>query len=286
MIMNAQNNKNSRVWFITGTSGGIGSELVREVLRRGDSVVATSRNPQKVADTFGAHKDQLLAVAVDLGNSDQITRAVQAGISRFGKIDVLVNNAGYGLLGAVEEANDDEISRVHEINVFGLLRVLRAVLPHFRERKSGHVVNLSSISGLVGLPGIGIYNATKFAVEGISEALAAEVAPLGIKVTVVEPGPFRTEFLAGSLALAKNVIPEYEKTAGVTRAGAATRNGNQPGDPVRAAAAIIQAVTAENPPLHLLLGRMAYELANKKISNLQKDIEAWREVTLGADFEK
>ena len=284
--MNAENNKNSSVWFITGTSGGIGSELVREVLRRGDSVVATSRNPQKVADTFCAHKDQLLAVAVDLGNSDQITRAVQAGISRFGKIDVLVNNAGYGLLGAVEEANDDEISRVHEINVFGLLRVLRAVLPHFRERKSGHVVNLSSISGLVGLPGIGIYNATKFAVEGISEALAAEVGPLGIKVTVVEPGPFRTEFLAGSLALAKNVIPEYEKTAGVTRAGAATRNGNQPGDPVRAAAAIIKAVTAENPPLHLLLGRMAYELANKKISNLQKDFEAWREVTLGADFEK
>ena len=284
--MNAENNKNSRVWFITGTSGGIGSELVRAVLRRGDSVVATSRNPQKVADTFGGHKDQLLAVAVDLGNSDQITRAVQAGISRFGKIDVLVNNAGYGLLGAVEEANDDEISRVHEINVFGLLRVLRAVLPHFRERKSGHVVNLSSISGLVGLPGIGIYNATKFAVEGISEALAAEVAPLRIKVTVVEPGPFRTEFLAGSLALAKNVIPEYEKTAGVTRAGAVTRNGNQPGDPVRAAAAIIKAVTAENPPLHLLLGRMAYELANKKISNLQKDFEAWREVTLGADFEK
>ena len=284
--MNAENNKNSRVWFITGTSGGIGSELVREVLRRGDSVVATSRNPQKVAATFDAHKDQLLAVAVDLGNSDQITRAVQAGISRFGKIDVLVNNAGYGLLGAVEEANDDEISRVHEINVFGLLRVLRAVLPHFRERKSGHVVNLSSISGLVGLPGIGIYNATKFAVEGISEALAAEVAPLGIKVTVVEPGPFRTEFLAGSLALAKNVIPEYEKTAGVTRAGAVTRNGNQPGDPVRAAVAIIKAVTAENPPLHLLLGRMAYELANKKISNLQKDIEVWREVTLGADFEK
>jgi NAD(P)-dependent dehydrogenase (short-subunit alcohol dehydrogenase family) len=259
--MKSENNKTSRVWFITGTSGGIGRELVREVLRRGDSVVATSRNPQKVAETFTEHKDRLLVVAVDLGNFDQITKSVQAGISRFSKIDVLVNNAGYGLLGAVEEADDYEIKKVHEINVFGLLRVLRALLPHFRERKSGHVVNLSSISGLIGLPGIGIYNATKFAVEGISEALAAEVVPLGIKVTVVEPGPFRTEFLAGSLAMAKNIIPEYERTAGVTRAGAVTRNGNQPGDPLRAAAAIIKAVTAENPPLHLLLGpwRMTWQ---------------------------
>jgi NAD(P)-dependent dehydrogenase (short-subunit alcohol dehydrogenase family) len=223
---------------------------------------------------------------MDLGDFDQIAGTVQAGLSRFGKIDVLVNNAGYGLIGAVEEADDDEITRVHEINVFGLLRVLRAVLPHFRERKSGHVVNLSSIGGLVGLPGFGIYNATKFAVEGISEALAAEVVPLGIKVTIVEPGPFRTEFLAGSLALAKNVIPDYDKTAGITRAGASTRNGNQPGDPSRAAAAIIKAMTSENPPLHLLLGRLAYEQANKKINHLQNDIETWREVTLGADFEK
>jgi NAD(P)-dependent dehydrogenase (short-subunit alcohol dehydrogenase family) len=284
--MNSENNKKSRVWFITGTSGGIGRELVREVLRRGDSVVATSRNPQKVAETFTEHKDQLLVAAVDLENFDQITKSVQEGISRFSKIDVLVNNAGYGLLGAVEEADDHEIKKVHEINVFGLLRVLRAILPHFRERKSGHVVNLSSISGLVGLPGVGIYNATKFAVEGISEALAAEVAPLGIKVTVVEPGPFRTEFLAGSLAMAKNIIPDYESTVGATRTGAATRNGKQPGDPLRAAAAIIKAVTAENPPLHLLLGRLAYDQANKKIANLQKDIETWREVTLGADFEK
>jgi len=284
--MKTEKNTKSHVWFITGTSGGIGHELVREVLGRGDSVVATTRNPEKVAGTFSEHKDQLLAVAADLGSFDQITKAVQAGISRFGKIDVLVNNAGYGFIGAVEEADGNEINRVHEINVFGLLRVLRAVLPHFRERQSGHIVNLSSIGGLVGLPGFGIYNATKFAVEGISEALAAEAAPLGIKVTVVEPGPFRTAFLAGSLAMAKNVISQYEGTAGVTRAGASTRNGNQPGDPRRAAKAIIKAVTAENPPLHLLLGRLAYEQANKKINNLQRDIETWRDITLGADFEK
>lgn len=283
--MNTQSDKNSLVWFITGTSGGIGRELVREALRRGDSVVATSRNPGKVAEAFAEHEAQLLTVAMDLGSYDQITAAVQAGISRFGKVDVLVNNAGYGFIGAVEEANDDEVNKVHETNVFGLIRVLRAVLPHFRDRKSGHIVNLSSIGGLVGLPGFGIYNSTKFAVEGISEALAAEVAPFGIKVTVVEPGPFRTEFLAGSLALAKNEMPQYEKTAGVTRAGASTRNGNQPGDPARAARAIIKAVTSENPPLHLLLGRLAYDHATVKIEKLRKEIETWREVTLGADFE-
>jgi len=283
--MNTQSDKNSLVWFITGTSNGFGRELVREALRRGDSVIATSRNPQKVAEAFAEHKDRLLAVPMDSGNCDQITKAVDAGISRFGKVDVLVNNAGYGFIGAVEEATDDEIKRVHETNVFGLLRVLRAVLPHFRERKSGHVVNLSSIGGLIGLPGFGIYNSTKFAVEGISEALAAEVAPLGVKVTIVEPGPFRTEFLAGSLAMAENEIPQYEKTAGATRAGASARNGKQPGDPSRAAMAIIKAVTSEKPPLHLLLGRFAYEHMADKIAKLQKDIETWREVTLAADFE-
>jgi NAD(P)-dependent dehydrogenase (short-subunit alcohol dehydrogenase family) len=283
--MNTESNKNSLVWFITGTSNGFGRELVREALCRGDSVIATSRNPQKVAEAFAGHKDRLLAMGMDLGNGDQITKAVDAGISRFGKVDVLVNNAGYGFIGAVEEAADDEIWRVYETNVFGLLKVLRAILPHFRERGSGHIVNLSSIGGLVGLPGFGIYNSTKFAVEGISEALAAEVAPLGIHVTIVEPGPFRTGFLAGSLAMAENEIPQYEKTAGATRAGASTRDGKQPGDPSRAATAIIKAVTSEKPPLHLLLGRFAYDSATAKTERLQKEFEAWREVTLAADFE-
>jgi NAD(P)-dependent dehydrogenase (short-subunit alcohol dehydrogenase family) len=283
--MKTQNDNNSLVWFITGTSNGFGRELVRETLRRGDSVIATSRTPQKVAEAFAEHKDRLLAVAMDLGSRDQITKAVDTGISRFGKVDVLVNNAGYGFIGAIEEATDDEIRRVHETNVFGLLRVLRAVLPHFRERKSGHVVNLSSISGLIGLPGFGIYNSTKFAVEGISEALAAEVAPLGIHVTIVEPGPFRTGFLAGSLAMAENEIPQYETTAGAARVGASTRNGKQPGDPSRAAMAIIKAVTSEKPPLHLLLGRFAYDNATAKTERLRKEFETWREVTLAADFE-
>jgi NAD(P)-dependent dehydrogenase (short-subunit alcohol dehydrogenase family) len=282
--MNAQNANKSLVWFITGTSGGIGRELVRTALLRGDRVVATSRNPQKVFAAFKEAADRVLTVKMDLQDPAQIENAVQTAIARFGRIDVLVNNAGYGFIGAVEEASDEEIAGVHETNVFGLLRVLRALLPHFRERRSGHIVNLSSIGGLVGLPGFGIYNSTKFAVEGISEALAQEVAPLGIRVTIVEPGPFRTEFLAGSLALASKILPDYDQTAGRTRAGATTRNGNQPGDPGRAAEAIIKVVTSENPPLHLLLGRLAHDHATAKLDNLRKDMETWREVTLGADF--
>jgi len=272
------------VWFITGTSRGFGHEIVRAALRRGDSVIATSRKPQQVAAEFPEASDRLLALAMDLRDPAQISRAVQAGLARFKRIDVLVNNAGHGLIGAVEEANDDEISSVHETNVFGLLRVTRAVLPHFRERRSGHVVNLSSISGLVGIPGFGIYNSTKFAVEGLSEALAQEVAPLGIRVTIVEPGPFRTDFLGGSLALTRRTLADYDQTSGRTRVGATERNGNQPGDPARAAEAIIKAVTSENPPLHLLLGHFAYDRATAKLDNLRQEFETWREVTLGADF--
>jgi NAD(P)-dependent dehydrogenase (short-subunit alcohol dehydrogenase family) len=272
------------VWFITGTSQGFGHELVRAALERGDSVLATSRSPEKVAAAFPEASDRLLAVSMDLRIPGQISNAVQSAITRFGGIDVLVNNAGHGFIGAVEEASDDEIAGVFATNVFGLLRVTRAVLPHFRERRAGHVVNLSSISGLVGVPGFGIYNSTKFAVEGLSEALALEVAPLGIRVTIVEPGPFRTDFLGSSLALAKRTLTDYDQTSGHTRATVTERNGNQPGDPVRAAQAIVEAVTSENPPLHLLLGRFAYERATAKLGRLREEFETWREVTLGADF--
>jgi NAD(P)-dependent dehydrogenase (short-subunit alcohol dehydrogenase family) len=274
-----------RVWMVTGTSQGLGQELVRAVLERGDSVIATSRNPRKVMATFKGAADRVLAVYMDLNDSAQIAAAVEAGIERFGRIDVLVNNAGYGFLGAVEEASEEEIARVHETNVFALLRVTRAVLPVLRQQRRGHIVNLSSIGGLVGIPGFGIYNATKFAVEGLSEALAQEVGPLGIGVTIVEPGPFRTDFLGGSLAVTRRTLADYDETAGVTRSGATLRNGNQPGDPVRGADAIVEAVTSGNPPLHLLLGRMAYDRATAKLDSLRTEFEAWREVTLGADFQ-
>jgi NAD(P)-dependent dehydrogenase (short-subunit alcohol dehydrogenase family) len=207
-------------------------------------------------------------------------------LNAFGRIDVIVNNAGHGLLGAIEEAQDVEIASVFETNIFGLLRVTRAALPFLREQRSGHVVNLSSIGGLVGLPGWGIYNATKFAVEGISEALAAELAPLGIGVTVVEPGPFRTDFLGGSLATVAGTIPDYDQTAGSTRIYRDRNNGVQAGDPRRAAEAIVNAVVTKTAPLHLLLGKVAYDRATKKLEALRDDFETWRDITLSTDYAK
>jgi len=273
-----------RTWFITGTSQGFGHDLVQVALERGDNVVATSRSPEKIQAGFEKAGNRLLATTLDFGSPEQITTAVQSAIDRFGRIDVLINNAGHGMLGAIEEASEAEIANVFQINVFGLLRVTKAVLPHMRRQRRGHIVNLSSIGGLVGGPGWGIYNATKFAVEGISEALAPEVAPLGIGVTVVEPGPFRTDFLGGSLRMVENHLPEYDQTAGKARDYQRDNNGSQAGDPMRAARAIVDAVLAKNPPLHLLLGAPAYQRATAKLDALRKEIEAWKAVTLAADF--
>lgn len=275
---------NNLVWFITGTSQGFGRELVRTALQRGDSVIAGSRTPQKVSADFAKASDRLLAVSIDFRDPAQIANTVKTATSRFGHIDVLVNNAGYGLLGAVEEADDAEIADVYETNVFGLIRVTRAVLPYFRKQHSGRIVNISSIGGLVGMPGWGIYNSTKFAVEGLSEALALEVASLGIHVTIVEPGPFRTDFLGSSLRPAGKTISDYDHTAGRTRAVAGERHGKQPGDPALAADAIVKAVISEKPPLHLLLGGFAYERAGTKLDDLRNEFAAWKDLTLSADF--
>jgi NAD(P)-dependent dehydrogenase (short-subunit alcohol dehydrogenase family) len=275
---------NHRVWFITGTSQGFGRELVRAALQRGDSVVATSRQPQSVAAAFPAEKDRLLAASMDLRDAKQISSVVEQVVARFGRIDILVNNAGYGVTGAVEEASEKEIANVYDTNVFGLLRVTRAVLPHMRKQRSGHIVNLSSIGGLTGMPGWGIYNSTKFAVEGLSEALAAELGPLGIGVTIVEPGPFRTDFLGGSLVKTANVLPDYAETAGKTRTSADERNRKQQGDPAAAADAIVQAITSPEPPLHLILGKFAYDRMNQKLDDFRREMEHWRDLTLGTDF--
>lgn len=272
-----------RVWMITGTSQGFGHELVRAALERGDLVIATSRDPQKVTAAFPQSAPRLLAVPMNLRDAGQISSGVQAGLTRFGRIDVLVNNAGHGMFGAVEEATDEEIAHLYETNIYGLLRVTRAVLPHMRMRRSGHIVNLSSVGGLIGIPGFGIYNSTKFAVEGLSEALAKEVAPFGVRVTIVEPGPFRTNFLGDSLTRTGKIVADYEETVGRARAALASRHGKQPGDPVRAASAIITAVTAENPPLHLLLGSFAYDTIAAKLENMRKEFEAWRQVALSTD---
>lgn len=272
------------VWLITGTSQGFGRELVRVALERGDRVIATSRTPEKVSSEFPEYSDRLLATSMDLTNPSNISTVIEKAISRFGKIDVLINNAGHGLLGAIEEGSAAEIAKVYETNVFGLIRVIQAVLPQMRKQRHGHIVNLSSIAGLTGMAGWGFYNSTKFAVEGISEALALEIAPLGIHVTIVEPGPFRTDFLGSSLTYTSKSISDYAPTAGKTREYAEERHGKQVGDPVLAAIAIVDAVLSDNPPLHLLLGEFAYEKAQNKLDELRREFENWKEVSLSTDY--
>lgn len=269
-----------RVWFITGASTGLGKVLAEKLAQQGQQVVATARKPEQIANLG----ERALTTELDVTNQSTIDASVQAAIAKFGRIDVLVNNAGYGLVGALEEPTEAEIDQVFQTNVFGLLRVTRAVLPHMRRQKSGHILNLSSIGGLIATPGLGFYNATKFAVEGLSEALAGECAPLGIKVTVVEPGPFRTDFLGRSGAIAGNIIDDYLPTAGKARQYFADNDGKQAGNPERAAAAMIAAVEAPNPPKHLLLGKSAFERMTARIELWQKDLEAGRETALAADF--
>jgi NAD(P)-dependent dehydrogenase (short-subunit alcohol dehydrogenase family) len=225
-----------------------------------------------------------LALALDVRHEGSITDAVDGALKRFGRIDVLVNNAGYGIAGAIEEATEDEFMPVFETNVFGLMRVTRAVLPQLRKQRSGHILNLSSIGGLTGAAGWGYYNASKFAVEGFSEALAAEMAPLGVRVTIIEPGPFRTDFLGRSGVEAKLRIADYDATASKTREYFHEQAGKQRGDPVRAVRAMMQVVDAEKPPLHLILGAQALARFRGKLDTWREEIAAWESVTLGADF--
>ncbi|MGI5340761.1 oxidoreductase [Streptomyces sp. CA-181903] len=274
----------SPVWFITGCSSGLGRALAHAVLERGWRAVVTARDPEKVADVIAGHGERALALPLDVTDAGQIARAVDRAQEAFGRIDVLVNNAGYGYLAAVEEGEDDEVRALFDTNVFGLVDVTKAVLPGMRARRSGHIVNMSSLGGLAGFGATGYYHATKFAVEGLSESLAAEVAPLGIGVTIVEPAAFRTNWSGPSMRQSAAVIDDYAPTAGTRRTGTLSTYGHQPGDPARAARAVIDAVTAENPPLRLLLGKAAYDIATAKLDALKKDFDGWREVTLGADF--
>lgn len=270
----------SEVWFVTGASRGLGAEVVREALARGHQVVATARRPEAIPF------DGVLKVALDVADEAQATRAVDQAMAAYGRVDVLVNNAGRGLLGAVEEATDEAARAVFDINVFGLLNVQRAVLPVMRAQQSGHVVQLSSVGGFTGAPGWGVYAATKFAVEGLSEALAAEVGPLGIKVTIVEPGFFRTDFLDGSsLHTADARIDDYAATAGRVRELMAARNHAQPGDPVKAARAIVDLTKLPEPPLRIQLGRDAVERIGAKLDFMRSEQEKWRTVSMSTDRE-
>ncbi len=272
------------VWFITGCSTGFGRDLVILLLRQGYRVVATARDLSKIAGLVEGHETEALALALDVTDRDAIQHAVAQAEEKFGRIDVLVNNAGYGYFGAIEEGEDAAVRTMFDTNVFGLVDMTKAVLPGMRARRSGFVVNLSSIGGLVAFPGTGYYTATKHAVEALSEALSQEAAPLGIKVLLVEPGPFRTDFAGRSINMSKTVIADYDQTAGERRRQTEARNGRQQGDPVRAAQAIIDVVKAPNPPLRLLLGNPAIDIARQKLDKLRADFDAWEEVTRGADF--
>ncbi len=274
----------SPVWFITGCSTGFGKELAKLVLARGWRVVATARNPDQVQDIVAGNEENALAVKLDVADKAQVAEAVRLATEKFGRIDVLVNNAGYGYLAAVEEGEEEQIRAIFETNFFGLVTLTNAVLPGMRKQRSGRIVNVSSIGGLMSFAATGYYHASKFAVEGISESLSIEVAPLGIKVIIVEPGPFRTDWAGRSLLESKTVIDDYDATAGERRRQSRARSGQQQGDPVRGADAIITAVISEDPPLRLLLGKPALNLAHQKIDALERDFEAWEETTLSADY--
>jgi NAD(P)-dependent dehydrogenase (short-subunit alcohol dehydrogenase family) len=272
------------VWFITGCSTGFGRELAQLVLARNWRAVVTARDTARVADLAQGREDRALALDLDVTDPAQITAAVRAAEDRFGAIDVLVNNAGYGYQASVEEGVDAEIRAQFEANVFGLFAMIRAVLPGMRARRRGHILNITSVAGFVGFQGSGYYAASKHAVEGLSDALAREVEPLGIKVTCIEPGPFRTDWAGRSLRQTPSRIADYAETAAARLTATAEKSGKQEGDPVRAGEAMIRVVEAADPPRHLVLGAWGLDAVTGKLSDTLKEIEAWREVGLAADY--
>lgn len=274
-----------KIWFITGASRGFGALVTTRALAQGDAVVATARNPKAITERFGEHP-HLLPVALDVTDDKQATAAVKIAIERFGRIDILLNNAGFGLMGAVEEATVAEVEAVYRTNVFGLLNVTRAVLPSMRRARSGRILNISSIGGYRGAAGFGVYSSTKFAVEGLSEALHDELAPLGIHVTVVEPGYFRTDFLdATSLSVSGNIIGDYyEATVGKVRTKAAGLSHNQPGNPQKLAEVLIAFTNAPNPPVRLPLGSDTVAAIEKKHAQDAAILSQWRTVSVSTDF--
>ena len=274
------------VWFITGCSTGFGRELSVILLKRGYRVVATARDKAKVEDIVAGNPKNGLALALDVDKQGQIDAAVKAAEARFGRIDVLVNNAGYGYLAAVEEGDDADIRAMFETNFFGLAALTRAVLPIMRAQKSGAIVNISSVGGFIGFPGSGYYAATKFAVEGLSESLSKEVGPLGIKVIVVEPGPFRTDWAGRSLKTPRKPVDAYADTAIARRRQIQGISGSQAGDPVRASEAIIATVEKKDAPLRLPLGGVAYDAIAAEIAALRKEHESIEAVARGADYPK
>lgn len=274
------------MWLITGCSTGFGRQIAKEVLAAGHNVAVSSRNIKDISDIVAEYPRSAFAVQLDVTKQTEIVAAVNAVVKRFGRIDVLVNNAGIGYFGAIEESDEAETRRMFEINFFGLANMTRQVLPYMRSQRSGHIVNISSIGGLVSFPGLGYYHATKYAVDGFSEALYKEVNGLGINVTIVAPGAFRTDWAGRSAKETEGKIQDYAETADAIKKWIRSINGNQPGDPSKAAKAIIKVTSSANPPLRLLLGHDAVEGAKEKLAALSTDFSAWESTSLDVGFEK
>jgi len=273
-----------RVWLITGCSSGFGRALAEQVLARGFRILATARNPASLADLAAQYPDTCRTFALDVTNAAQVKSTVAESAAAFGTLDVVVNNAGYGLVGALEECDDEQIWRNFNTNLFGALRVIRAALPILRAQKRGHIVNLSAAAAISNYPGFSIYGGAKCALEGVSESLAQELRPLGIKVTLVEPGPFRTDFIRRSLDRASQPITDYAGSSGKFAAFLEKADGAQPGDPIKAADAIIKITEADRPPLRLVLGKYATDKALRNLDARRREIEAWKELGVATDF--
>lgn len=274
-----------KTWLITGCSNGLGHALAEAVLARGDRLVATARDVETLRDFERCFPTQVRLAQLDVTRPETAAQAVALAEQAFGGLDVLVNNAGYGMIGAVEEGSADEYRPLFETNVFGVIETSKAALPALRRRGSARIVNITSGAGISGSAGYGYYNASKFAVEGLSEALAQEVGPLGIGVIVAKPGPFRTAFLGRSVVIAARELPEYAATAGKKRHYSRTRDGLQSGDPAKAANIILAAVDSPNPPLHLPVGAVVFDIIDNKIVKLKTDAEAWRNFASDTDIE-
>jgi NAD(P)-dependent dehydrogenase (short-subunit alcohol dehydrogenase family) len=276
--------KSNKTWLITGCSTGLGRAFAQEVLKIGYNAVVTSRNPKDIQDIVENYPETALGLALDVTDKDQINAVVKQAEAKFGSIDVLVNNAGFGYRSAVEEANDDQVNALFNTNFFGTVNMLKAVLPIMRKQKSGTIFNVSSIAGRYSNPGSGYYSATKFAVEGMSDALSKEVAPLGIRVVVIEPGAFRTDFAGRSLTGTHTEISDYKETAGKRRKENDHTGGTQPGNPQLAAKSIIKISESESVPFRLLLGTDAIQLTRTELENQLKELEAWKEISLSTDY--
>ncbi|WP_114810581.1 oxidoreductase [Paraburkholderia kururiensis] len=273
------------VWLVTGCSKGLGRALARRALESGYRVVASAREAEALEDLVREYGDAVATVRLDVTDTEQAEAAVAAAHERFGAVDVLVNNAGYGYLAAIEEGEDGDVRAMFETNVYGTWNMIKAALPGMRKRGSGHIVNISSVGGLTTFPGVGFYHMTKFAVEGLSEALAKEIGPLGLGVTVVEPGAFRTDFRGASMKQSRVRLEAYAGTAGKARDNVLAGHGKQQGDPVRGSQAIIAALESDRPPLHLVLGGDALDLVRAKLEDLTRDLDTWERLTRSTDYE-